>query len=587
MSPAERPITPAWLRGIGLVGVATVLTLYAWWTMIANYPKTPEEDGRYVYQQFEIAKASIRIYGEAPLWNPFDCRGIPMWDHPESMTASPIVWLTAYMSTGITIILWNVLHVIAGWVGMWLLVRQELKLGRPAAFVGATMFGLGVAHVTQYAGEHETFVCFLFAPILILLWRRAETSVNAAIGLGALLAFMVYEGATYPLPYCGMMLVIETVTRLTSKQRALAILKAGAIVGVFAFLLSAARLLPLVDQMQSHKRTMSGGPDVDAISLKTLNAMYTLRSPHWRAHLDGQQYVFGEYLSYIGWLAVILLVIGVAVGGAEYAWLLFLAIALGALMMGHFHKYAPWTLLHEHVPPFKSMRVASRFRLPEMMCIGAFVAIAIDRTPKRLRAIGLSPRLTDAIGVVLLGLGLVAAGDAIGLDQEIMSYRFNGAPAQPVQRSTRFHYGGPGLAHDFIDQPRQNRAWLGCRSYEWPALTDAPLWQGDVPQAKAVDDGAVVEVANRTHNTFTIDVVASRPSRIMLNSAYERSWQSSVGTVVNHEKLLGIDLPEGRHRVKVRYWPRTLTPGILLSCLGVVLIGGYYALQLRRRSRSD
>jgi uncharacterized membrane protein YfhO len=86
----------------------------------------------------------------------------------------------------------------------------------------------------------------------------------------------------------------------------------------------------------------------------------------------------------------------------------------------------------------------------------------------------------------------------------------------------------------------------------------------------AVDEGAVVEVANRTHNTFTIDVDAKRPARILVNSGYDRGWQSDVGTVVEDKQLLAVDLPPGRHKVHLRYWPRRLTLGLWLSVLGLL-----------------
>ena len=54
------------------------------------------EDGRYFVHQIEIAKAAVRHYHEAPLWNAFDCRGIPMWDHPENITASPFFSLDTF-----------------------------------------------------------------------------------------------------------------------------------------------------------------------------------------------------------------------------------------------------------------------------------------------------------------------------------------------------------------------------------------------------------------------------------------------------------------------------------------------------------
>lgn len=585
----ERPISPPWLRGALLVALGVVLCVYAWWPMLANYPHTPEEDGRYVYQQFEIAKAGLRLYGEMPLWNAFDCRGIPMWDHPESMTASPIVLLTAGINTTITIILWNIIHVVVGFVGMWLLVRDELRLSRAAAFVGASMFSLAVCHTAQYGGEHETFVTFLNAPLLLLLWRKAEHDARCAVGMGIVLALMVYDGATYPLPYTGVMLAVETLTRLTSWPRAVRIAKVGALACGTGVLLGASRLLPLFDQLTSHKRAM--GADTDRLKPSSLWLMYTHRTPNWRATFNGQQYVFGEYITYIGLIGVVVVLLGFVVSLVEAPWLAVVAVALLLLMAGHFSDWAPWALLHKHVTPFKSMRVPARFRLLEMMCLAAFAALAVDRVPAWIRRFGARASVWRGARVVMLGLALLAVGDAVGLGLNVLGYRFNGRPPTEVAPSPRFYYGGAGLTPDFIDQPRQNRAWLGCRSYEWAFRADAPLWTGDEPQARAQGEGAVVEGASRTHNTFTVDVVATAPSRILLNSAFDPGWQASVGAVVEDGKMLAVDVPPGRHRIRMKYWPRRLTAGIALSVLGLVFVVVFFVRgarpsSLRRRAEA-
>lgn len=563
----EAPIRPAWLRGVLLVLLGTILGVYAWWPMIGNYPHTPEEDGRYVYHQFEIAKAALRIYHEIPLWNPFDCHGIAMWDYPEAMTASPLLYLTAPFDTVVTLIVWNLAHVVAGFVGMWLLVRDELKLSRAAAFVASCMFSLAVCHTSQYAGEHETMVTFLLAPLLVLLWRRAENSIDAAVGLAIVLALMLYNGATYPLPFSGVMLGLETLTRMRSKERVVKIVRAAGVVGGLALLLAAARLIPLQAELMSHQRQLAG--ETDVLKPSSIWMMFTLRTPAWRAHFNGQNYVFGEYIAYIGPIGVGLALLGMALAAIEEAWLAFLACGLFVIMVGHFASWSPWSLMHGHIPPFKNMRVPARFRHLLMVNISAFVAIAIDRLPVRLRAFGVSPGIARSVRVALIGLALIAVGDAVGLGLDIEGFRWNGPVPAHVIRSYRFYYGGAGLAADFADQPRQNRAWTGCRAYEWMWRADAPIWSGDVLQAKAVDDGATVLGEHRTHNSFTVDVDAKRPTRILLNSAYAPGWRSDVGTVVeNPDKLLALDLPAGKHHVYMRYWPPYMTLGLVLTGIG-------------------
>ncbi len=536
--------------------------------MVAAYPHTPELDGRYVYHQFEIGKAALRTYGELPLWNPFDCRGIPMWDHPEAMTASPLLLLLTFTSTTFTYYVWNLFHVAVGFLGMWLLARHEFRVSRIAAMVAGSMWAFAVCHTSQYAGAHETLVSFYNAPLLLLLWRRAETSWNAAVGVGLILAFMLYEGATYPLPHSVAMLGVETLTRLWPRKRILRVVGSAAVVGVVLGLVGASRLLPLMEQFGAHKRVMH--PDTDhLLRWNTLYSMYTLRAPEWYLRLPGQQYVWGEYIAYIGFAGVFLVLLGILAAGTEFLWAHAVAFFLFAIMLGHFASWAPWTVLHEHVFPFKVMRVPARFRLLLAMFFAAYAALAVDKLPRKIGAWFGKPRLAHSLRVGLIAIGLLGAGDAMGLGLEIVGSRFKGAPPQAVKPSTRFYYGGPGLAADSIDQPRQNRSYLGCRA-EFYFHEQAALWEGDVPQAKATDTNVIVEVANRTHNTFTIDVDAKAPGRILLNSAYDQGWNSDVGSVVLDHDLLAIDVPEGKHRLHVKYWPKKLTLGFTLSAIGLL-----------------
>jgi len=575
------PLVPPWARATALVGLALFLTIWAWWPMFAAYPGTSIEDGHYFHQMVAISKAAVWQYHEVPLWNPFDCRGIPMWDHPENITASPIFWLTVPFSTTVTIILWNVVHLAAGFVGMWLLVRSELKLGQMTALIAACFWAFAASHTMHYAGEHEALISFLDAPILLLLWRRAEKSWSYAVGTGLAFAWMVYDGATYGLPHTCVLLAIETATRVWPPRRGLRVLAAAVVVGVVGLSVGASRLLPLMDQFAFHKRPALY-PDVDHLAnWQTLRDMYTMRSPHWRSRFPPQQYLFGEYLSYIGWLGVILCFLGMIASATEATWLVWVAGGLFILMLGHFSPKAPWSVLHAHVFPFKQMRVPARFRLLLMVPISIWIAAGTEYVPAFVRKF--SPRWGSAVRVVLVGCALLCAGDVVGLGQEMIRVRFTDAPEQPVTAAPRFYYGGPGLTPDFIDQPRQNRAYLGCRSYEWSFVTDAPLWEGDVDQARAVDDAVIVDSVSRTHNTFTAVVDVKRPGRLLLNSGYDRGWRSNVGTVVEVSHQLALELPPGHHVVRMRYWPQKMTLGVTISSLG--LLGSLLFLFRRRIAR--
>ncbi|HEY8077633.1 MAG TPA: hypothetical protein VIF62_26080 [Labilithrix sp.] len=570
MRGRDLPLVPPWARGVALSALALVLTVWAWFPMFVAYPGTAIEDGHMFHFYIASSKAAIQRYHELPLWNPFDCKGIPLWDYPENITASPIMWLTAGLTATQTMIAWNVFHVAAGFVGMWLLARGELKLGRSAALVASCFWAFSVGHTTQYAGEHEALISFLDAPILLFLWRRAERNWSYVVGTALAFGWMVYDGATYGLPHIALLLGIETLTRVWPWRRGANVLGRAAVVGVLAFLVGASRLLPILDQFSEHKRPALY-PDVDSLAhLNSLRDMYMLRSAGWRSHFPPQQYVFGEYLCYVGWLGFVICLLGLAASAAEASWLTFTGGVLVLLMLGHFSHYAPWSILHEHVFPFKQMRVPSRFRLLLMVPMALWIAFATERVPRWVRS--MSVRWEHAVRVAVLGAALLAAGDMVGLGQELIRVRFTDAPEQPVVASSHFYYGGPGLSNDFINFPKQNRAWTGCRSYEWSFKTDAPVWEGDVPQARSTDDDAAhVMAVTRTTSTFTVEVDASRPARILLNSAYDKGWGSDVGSVVEQTHMVAVDVPAGHNVLHVRYWPKKLTLGLILTAIGLLI----------------
>jgi len=584
------PLTPLRLtsatRALALVLLALVFATCVWWPMIAAAPKTADLDGRYFLQQWESGKAAFR-YGEFPLWNPFDCRGVPMWDHPESTTGSPLLVLLWWVPGTITLWIWNIVHCAGGFLSMWLLARREVGLGRTSSFVAASLWAFATSHISQYAGAHSSLVDFWLAPLLVYLWRRAEHHVDAAVKLGLVIAFMVYEGATYPLPFVIVIVVLETSTRLWPLRRIPAILKAGVLVGVVAFGAAAARLLPVADQLVSKKRQHML-PDVDVLTHSfTLRQMFLWREGHWWHRLPHQQYVWGEYIAYVGPLVFLLALVGVLISVRERRWLIALAVLTTLLMLGHFARWAPWDLLNRNVLPYKSMRVPSRFRLVFQMFVALWVALAVERVPRLLERFTRSKNeLARGARVALLGAAFLGVGDAMGLGMDIIEWMHQGAPERSVERSPRFYYGGPNLA-EWLDQPRQNRAWLGCRSYEWPANMDAPVWVGDVPQAKPRPGSeASLTVTNvaRTQNSFTFDVEAKEPGRVFLNSAHALGWRSSVGRVVDEGTLLALDVPAGTHHVRVRYWPRLLTPGIVITTTTLLGIGiGWAAVRIRRR----
>jgi hypothetical protein len=569
----ESFLQPFWLRILSLTLLATALTLYVYWPAISLYPATPWGDGQYTHHLVEAAKVSISRYHELPLWDPFECGGRPLWDEPESIAAAPLLFLLQPFSTSVTMRLWNILHHIAGFVCMWLFSRRELEVSRGAALVASTVFSLTLANVSQYVGGHAALVGFLYAPLALFLWRRAEYDLRCGAGVGLLFAWMFFEGGGYPTADVALLLLLESLTRLTGKNF-VPILRGGIATVVTFVTVGGARLFPVVDQLLHHSRVL--GKETDKLDGRLLYQMYFARTHSWKF---ADHYVWGEYNAYVGLIIAALAIVGILYSMRDQPWFFALGTLVFAIMMGHFSKWAPWHFLKGHVFPWSSMRVPSRWRLVLVLFIGGWAGIAIDRIPPLVTR-WLGRRLGKAAPVAVLGIGLIGAGDALSVAAtKIASSYVSAAPKRVVPSEHLFL--GTQLPQ-LIDQPRKNEGRTECWE-EWNFTQGAPLWKGDVPQAKSNDKNVVVNSVTRTQNTFTIDVSANAKGTVRVNSPYERGWRTDIGSIENDQGLLVVAVPQGRSLLHLRYWPHGLTAGFAVSALGLAAVVLFFLREGRRR----
>ncbi len=567
---------PRWVRVVALSAVALALSVFAWWPVLKALPHTQSGDGPPYHKTLEAARVTITRYHEFPHWNPYECGGLPLWDNPQAPLGAPLVWPMFLVGTTTMMAWWYVFHSALGFASMWLFARKELRLSLEAAMVASGAWAFAGFHQQHYSGGHFTFVPFLYFPLALLLWRRAAESVRSAILLGLLVAWMIYEGGVYPLPHLAAILAVETLTRVR-RSTILPIVRAGAIVVVVGLTVGASRFLPVFEQLRAHTRAI--GAETDALQWATFKDMFLART-HERA-VAGQAYVWPEYGAYLGPIILLLALLGIALAGAEHLWMLVLLAFSVALMFGHAGKWAPWSFLKGHVFPFKEMRVPSRFRCEVTMFVAAYAGLALDKLDAHLRRSRLPFATIHAARTGVLCLALIGVGDVISLAITTHEGAFTNPPEQSVDPAPRLYMASDTA--NMIDQPRQNLGRLACWD-EWGFGAGAPLWVGDVPQARAEStESATVTNVVRTPNTFSFDVEARAPSTILLNGTYDKGWRSNVGTTAERAKQLILEVPAGTHHVVVRYRPRTFGVAVALTVVGLAGAIGALALDARRR----
>ncbi|MBS2012778.1 MAG: hypothetical protein JST00_07825 [Deltaproteobacteria bacterium] len=579
-------------RFYGLLGCSLVVALYAWWPVLAAWNNTQWGDGQAFHKLVDAGRVSLVRYRELPFWDPYECGGRPLWDNPQAMVSSPfMLMLLPGLGTTLTMKLWYIAHTAAGFVSMWLFCRMELRVSRVAAFVGATAWACCGFNMHHLSTGHASFAAFELMPLLLLFWRRAEKSYAGAIGTGFVLAHTATSGGALALSYMAALLGLETLTRLWPLRRVARVVRGGAVAVVVTVGIGGYRLLPMIDQLLHHKRPIPH--DADFMSAEMLINAFVNRVIGHMARTPDHAYVWGEYGSYVGWVLLLLASCGIVLGGLEQAWL-FVLLVLGVMLMaGHWHKLSPWAILNHRLYPFTEMRVPSRFRAQASMMLLAYAAIGTDRLAavaarlpndlaerlsrsERLAGIGEQVRrafagTSAAVRLTVLAVALLGAGDVLGRGMQLVSEMgATSAPAnKAVRASARLYYGGPDQA-GYIDLPRQNRGRIACYD-EWGFYVGAPMWEGDVPQARADDPAVVISNVTRTQNTFVIDVSSPAGGRIKLNSSFDFNWRSTVGSTAEENKLLVLDVPPGAHHLEVFYRPRSFVLGAILTLLTTIL----------------
>jgi len=90
-----------------------------------------------------------------------------------------------------------------------------------------------------------------------------------------------------------------------------------------------------------------------------------------------------------------------------------------------------------------------------------------------------------------------------------------------------------------------------------------------------------VSILNSTINSLDLQVVNNASAVLLVTDAYSRGWraygqlngeQYEYPVVPADHAFIGISLPAGEHLLHLEYRPRTLTAGIALSSIGLLLL---------------
>ena len=539
-------------------------------------------DDHQFYAWEDSDRTTLLHYGQLPAWNPFWCGGMVGIPAPEDPFLSPdfILRLVFGVATGrqLTVLL----LVVLGLEGMYRLCRKLDASAVGAAFA-AVVFANCDRFVVFVRDGWVHFFGFELIPWVILALIAGVTSWRWRIVGGFFFSWIVLAPGTYPTPFTLIAMGYVTIAlsllallrnddvasgpgRRWHERPYAAIWVSGATMGVVSLGLSFGKLVPTLVWVRQFARTFVVTEVHDAAKV------FTDMWPHYG-------------------VVVTIALIGVATADRAAAIFCGGGLLSFALACGDFGPYAPFHLL-------KALPIVGQLRYPDryMVLFVFFVAVAAARGITRLedglpallaraweavhpfmrRGPAVLPRAAGQIAVGASALLAVYVAQPLATTiVEPMRIAPHSIYVEPPPRAYdqpfRQHRGNRRDGHIF---PPMNMGSLYCASGN--PLPESPLLRADLAQEEYPVDPTKATVTRKSWSPHVIelDVDAKEATTIYVNQNWAPQWRTNIGTVKSVEKLLAVDVPAGKHLVRLKY-----TDWFLIACLLVsaaTLIGILY-----------
>jgi hypothetical protein len=530
-----------------------------------------------------VARASIVRYGQFPFWNPYMSGGLPLLANPASAFLSPSFLAVLLAGEVVGTKLRTLWVLYAGLLGGYFLGRRVGKgpftpYVIPAVYLLSSWYPLYVSH------GHDEFIAFAYLPWVILFCLAADERTHYAIISGLFLALMCLEGGIYAVPYTILLLGLYALHQTLTQRRFLPI-SILLIILAFAFLLSAVKLLPVLDYLRDNPRRW--GFHERIVPLDALRNIFLGRDQVHGEYFKGSFYYWHEYGSYVGWIAL-----GLALAGSLLAWRqsifwLWAGALFIALMVGDFGPLAPWHWLHK-MPVFSSLHDTPRFRIIPTFCLAMLSGIGLEqlwiRCATRFRSRRQQIVVRIIFGVIVAGL----VADLFTVNRGIFSRVSSRPPECPgkpgafVQVRNLTHQFNPDFSYiSFLQNTglTNNYEPMAMPIADVRAVTDQG-YRGEI----WLDRGGEVSTVFWSPNRLIYRVRCPTPQNLIVNQRYDKGWRSTDRRPVRpYNGLISLQVMPHDVDLTLIYRPRTFLVGCALSLFGLGLSLAIWPLTTHER----
>ncbi|MFT3708188.1 MAG: hypothetical protein QM817_11095 [Archangium sp.] len=513
-------------------------------------------DSQVMWLYEDQARRSVLDFGQLPLWNPEFCGGLPALGTPQARFGSPMFLFSLIFGTTRAEPLLVFTMVLVALYGAYRLARSH-GATPSGATLGAPLFGLlGIFACAPFLGWFG-FLGFALLPWVLLGIRRAAAGKPSGLALvGLSTAFIVGFGGTYVAPISLVACAAEVLLLVVRRRGKLAWAQLTA-AGLLALGLSAFRLWPVWEELQRGPRVIAG---ISNVGVQLMGASLFGTVEWWTAEV---------------WYLVTIpgaIVAGLALLRWRGRWLgLSLALWLW-ISAGNATTPSLYALLRS-IPVFSLLRNSERF----LACAGLVMAIGVSFAISDVLArVRLQRKVSPRSALVNRALAIIALlGVTISTVWQLHNFtvaaskRTLKAPPRELVRPFHQARGNRWAVAGFGPMSRGS---LAC--WEAYGVPQSPKLRGDLEHEAWLSDATAgsLEETHWSPNALGFHARTDRPTRIVINQNYHRGWKTDVGTVVNDDGLLAVELPPGDAKVTLCFLPRSAIGGLIVSALALLAL---------------
>ncbi|MEX0649950.1 MAG: hypothetical protein WD200_03040, partial [Candidatus Andersenbacteria bacterium] len=534
---------------------------------------------------FATAREQL-IDGRLPLWQPYMCGGAPLWGDIEQWLFQPLAILTLPFSAPVALKLSYTAALALSFIGFGVLAKTSLRLNTLGAIVFAFLVSF-TAYLSQHLAEgYVVWIGAAWVPWFILFTLKSFTR-PAFIPVAGLMAAWIFGSGTMHLVFYSAMFLTIIAATISYKKRVIHPLTTLALVLLFAVILGAVKLLPVLDQLDIQSSRLGLVP-----SLSLLPDMLLTRKHLPALEQDGINYRWSEFANYMGVIPFLL-----ALTGGIMVWTRRKLLPAPSLYGGTLlASLVLLVLVFTHIPAtdglFASvvdlLRMPSRLMIFPVIGISLLAAYAAQVLWQRTQRIRWGRTVRLGLGIILL----IAAVDLVMYDLQLFSQKFT-LPLPAVARSEQFQRTSASYTKkDVLDGKYYKVGYISylenmgtndlCRHYQPDPHTRAfdssdPLkpYNGEV---WLVNGGKILEYSLKP-GILTIAATTSTKDRIVLNQNYDAGWKST-GDIQpeSFNGLVSVPISEGTQTLVLEYQPQIMWWGAWITVLGSIIAIMWYGL---------